>query len=211
MNKIFFKVLPKRFYERSSSEVARDLLGKLIVRKINNNLLIARIVETEAYHGLKDPASRAFTTPKMAQAMWSHPGQVFVYMVHNNWLFNIITDKNGIPSAVLIRAAEPIENVEVMIKNRGFNFKKEDLNLTNGPGKLSEALKIEKLHNGVKVYNPDSELSIAESISKEEFRISSSHRIGVKRDLKEKLRFYIENNKWVSKGKVISEFKRLYL
>lgn len=195
------KVLPKEFYDRDSAQVAMDLLGKVLVRKLENKVIAGKIVETEAYYGLKDPSSRAFTTPKMAAAMWGHPGQAFVYMVHNNWLFNIVTEKEGVPAAVLIRAIEPIEGEEEMANHR----RMERFNISNGPGKLTRALKIEKPHNGIKVYDSNSEIVISDEVEKQDFKISSSNRIGVKKDLKRKLRFYIKDNKWVSKGKVIAE------
>ncbi len=196
------KIIPKEFYDRDSAQVAKDLLGKLIIRKLGDHRLVGKIVETEAYYGLKDPSSRAFTTPKMAAAMWGHPGQAFVYMVHNNWLFNVVTEKEGIPAAVLIRALEPVEGIELMKNHRG----RDGFGLTNGPGKLTHALRIEKQHSSIKVYDPNSEIIIAEPSKKEKFQIASSNRVGVRYDLKRKLRFYLQKNKWVSKGKIYGEF-----
>jgi len=119
-------MLPKKFYNRDPMEVAIGLLGKIIIKR-NNHILKGRIVETEAYYGLSDPASRA---RKGAKIMWGSPGITFIYMVHGNWLFNIITMPIGEPSGVLIRAVEPLEGIEIMKKNRGI----EDIkNLTSGP------------------------------------------------------------------------------
>ena len=89
--------LSKEFYLQDAEKVARSLLGKTIVRKIGKDVLAAKIVETEAYYGLKDPSSRALITPKMAQSMWNEGGTTFVYMVHNNWLLNVVTGRNGNP------------------------------------------------------------------------------------------------------------------
>lgn len=195
--------LPQKFYKRDTSKVAKELLGKLLIRKLKNKTLIGKIVETEAYYGLKDPSSRAFTTPKMAQPMWNDPGTTFIYMVHNNWLLNVITEKKGIPAAVLIRALEPLAEIEIMKKHR----KKGSFLISNGPGKLTHALKIGKRHNSINVFEPWSELKIINLLKQKKFKISSSNRVGVKYDLKKELRFYIKDNPWVSKGQIYGEFK----
>ena len=189
------KILPKSFYIRDPAKVAKELLGKILIRKLDNGLLSGKIVETEAYYGKNDPASRAFTTPKMASQMWNEGGKTFVYMVHNNWLLNIVTGKKGIPSAVLIRAIEPIKGIETMKNHR----KKDGFLLTNGPGKLTQALRITKEQHDISVYSKNSDLTIADSNNPQSLNISFSHRIGVSKDLKRKLRFYIKDNKWVSR------------
>lgn len=195
--------IPQKFYKRDTSLVAKELLGKLLVRKINKHILISKIVETEAYYGLKDPCSRAKTTPKMAQPMWEDPGKIFTYMVHNNWMFNIVTESKGIPAAVLIRAIEPVSEIELMKKYRG----KSNYDLTNGPGKLSAALKIGKKHNLNEIFLPWSDIKIIKLPIKDKIKISSSNRVGVRYDLKKKLRFFIKDNPWVSKGKIYGELK----
>ena len=192
------KPLPKSFYLRDTAKVARGLLGKILVRKLGKRLLKAKIVETEAYYGKNDPASRAFTTPKMASQMWNEGGRTFIYIVHNNWLLNIVTGKKGIPSAVLIRAVEPLNNFEMLKDHRNG---KDGFLLTNGPGKLTQALRISKEHHNVKIYDKKSGLTIADE-NKEHFQIVSSNRIGVKHDLKRKLRFYIKENRWISRKKL---------
>jgi len=194
-------ILPKRFYARDPAEVAQDLLGKLIVRKIKGKKIIGKIVETEAYYGLKDPCSRANTTPKMAKPMWEDPGKTFVYMVHNNWLLNLVTTKKGIPAAVLIRAIEPLAESNLIERHR----RKKGKDLTNGPGKLTAALKIEKRHNLMNIFEPWSDLNIIKLPVKQRFKVKKTNRVGVKYDLKRKLRFYIKNNSWVSKGQIYGE------
>ena len=188
------KLLKKSFYIRDPVKVAKGLLGKYLIRKLNGRKLIGKIVETEAYYGKNDPASRAFTTPKMAEQMWNEGGKTFVYMVHNNWLLNIVTGKKGIPSAVLIRALEPVEGERIMKNHR----KKDGFLLTNGPGKLTQAMKIDKKHHDIKVYEKGN-LTIASPQKEKKFAINSSHRIGVSRDLKRKLRFYVKGSRWVSR------------
>ena len=145
------KLLPQSFYNREPDVVAQDLLGKLLIRKLDKETLIGRIVETEAYFGPEDPASRARRGKLPHNSMmWGPPGTLFIYMVHNNWLLNVVTKEEGEPSAVLIRALEPLQGIETMKRLRG----KEDIkNLTNGPGKLTKALAITKEFNGLKVFD----------------------------------------------------------
>jgi len=189
--------LPQSFYKRDTASVAKDLLGKFLISKANNKVLIGKIVETEAYYGEKDPCSRAKTTPKMAKPMWDEPGKAFVYMVHNNWLLNVVTEKKGKPAAVLIRALEPVAEVEMMEKHR----KKRGKEMTNGPGKLTAAMKIGKHHNLTSLHEPWNDLRIVQ-LSKERIKFCTSNRVGVKHDLKRKLRFYVKDNPWVSKGQI---------
>jgi DNA-3-methyladenine glycosylase len=177
-------IISKNFFSKRADEVAKKLLGKYIVRKINGKKLIAKIVETEAYFGEKDPASRAYggKITKISKWMYEGPGTTLVYMVHANWLFNIVTGKKGEPEAVLIRAVEPI------------NFDAD----TSGPGKLTRALKIKGKHSGLNVCKKDSEIIVCKG-KNEKIKIGRSHRIGVSMDLKKKLRFFIAGNKFVSK------------
>jgi len=187
------KILSKSFYLKDPAVAAKELLGKLLVRKLGNEELLGKIVETEAYYGLSDPASRV--TKKAAESFSLKAGQTFIYMVHNSWLLNIVANKKDKPQGVLIRAVEPLNNLEILKKNRKG---KDCFLLTNGPGKLTQAMKITKEHHGIMVYAKDSDLTIAEG-TKEHFIIISNHRIGIRNDLKRKLRFYIEGSKWVSK------------
>jgi len=182
-------ILPKKFYNRDPAIVAQELLGKIIVKRDKN--LRGRIVETEAYYGLSDPASRA---RKGAKIMWAAAGVAFIYMVHGNWLFNVITMPKGEPSGVLIRAVEPIDGIDVMRKNRGVD---ELRKLTSGPGKFTKAFGIDKKYNGVRIYRRDAPIFIKDG--KFEGEIVKSYRIGVKEDLPIPLRFYIKGNKFVSR------------
>ena len=190
------KVLPKDFYERDPALVAKELLGKILVRRLGSEVLSGKIVETEAYYGKNDPASRAYTGRKIFnELMFLDVGKAFIYMVHANWLLNIVAHLKNDVGAVLIRAIEPLEGIEIMRKNR----KVEDIrNLTSGPGKLTKALAITKEQNGIDVTEISSELIIAEG-KMESFEIGTSHRIGVKNDLPRELRFFVKGNKFVSK------------
>ena len=190
------KVLPKDFYERDPALVAKELLGKILVRRLGSEVLSGKIVETEAYYGKNDPASRAYTGRKIFnELMFLDVGKAFIYMVHANWLLNIVAHLKNDVGAVLIRAIEPLEGIEIMRKNR----KVEDIrNLTSGPGKLTKALAITKEQNGIDVTERSSELTIAEG-KMESFEIETSHRIGVKNDLPRELRFFVKGSKFVSK------------
>lgn len=195
LKSVLMKILNKKFYERDPAIVAKELLGKILVRKFGREKLAGKIVETEAYYGKEDPASRAHLGwPKYCvKLLYDKPGKALIYNVHNNWLFNIVAHKKGKAGAVLIRALEPLEGIEIMKNNR----KELDVKrLTNGPGKLTKAFGITKELNGIYVTSKKSEIFIVDN--KEKFEICSSHRIGVTKDLKKKLRFFIKGNKFVS-------------
>ncbi len=189
------EVLPREFYERAPVIVAQELLGKRLLRKSEENFLEGIIVETEAYYGSDDPASRAYHGMKnYNKAMWEEPGRAFIYNVHNNWMFNIVAHEPDQIGAVLIRAVEPTKGVEIMRKNR---LVENIFHLTNGPGKLTKALKINKSLNRISVFSGESEIVVANN--EMQFRIGSSGRIGVRKDLQKDLRFFIERNKFVSR------------
>ena len=184
------------FYERDPALVARDLLGKILVRKLDSEILSAEIVETEAYYGGNDPASRAYKGRKrFNELMFMGVGKAFIYMVHGNWLLNIVAHLEGSVGAVLIRAVEPVQGVETMRNNRNV---KNIRDLTNGPGKLTKALVVTKELNENDVTERDSQLMVVEG-KEESFEVCSSHRIGVKVDLPQKLRFFIKRNRFVSR------------
>lgn len=193
------KPLPRCFFKNDAARVANELLGKILVRKYKNSVLAGKIVETEAYYGADDPASRAHKSKKTNLSKWwrcALPGTVFVYMVHGNWLLNIVTGKiNGEPSGVLIRAVEPLKGMEIMMKNRNV---KEIEKLTSGPGKLTSAFGIAQYHTGLNVSEQNSDIIVIKG-KNENIKICSSHRIGVSEDLPQNLRFYLANNKFVSK------------
>lgn len=187
-------VLTRRFYERDPEVVARDLLGKILVRRLYGKSLEGILVETEAYYGLKDPASRAYKGIKVYnKSLWGDPGKAFIYNVHKYWMLNAVAHEPGSVGAVLIRAVEPTKGIEIMKRNRKVN---DILELTNGPGKLTQAFRIDKKLNEKDLTVSGAEVLIAQNEMKHE--IKSSYRIGVKRDLKKKLRFFINGNKFVS-------------
>ena len=192
------KIVGKRFYLRDPDKVAKSLLGKILVRKIGNKVLSGKIVETEAYFGEDDPASRAYKRKykKFYEMMKGEVGRSFIYVVHANCLFNIVAHKKNEVGAILIRAIEPLEGIDVMIKNRNVQ---NILNLTNGPGKLTKALNITLNDNRIDLTSQKSKIFVIEN--RERFKILTSKRIGVSRDLEKELRFFIEGNRFVSKRK----------
>ena len=187
--------LPPEFYARDTATVARELLGKRLVRRLDGVRLGGVIVETEAYYGLEDPASRAYRGRKnYNEVMWGEPGMLFVYNVHRYWMLNIIAHRAGEVGGVLIRAFEPVEGVEEMMRNRPVGRLRE---LTSGPGKLSVALGVARELNGLPVTLEGGEVCVLEN--EVDFEVGTSHRIGVTRDLDEELRFYVKGNRFVSK------------
>jgi len=189
------KLLPRFFYARDTKEVAKDLLGKILVRKLAEGTIKGKIVETEAYYGQEDPASHAFRgRTERAKIMWGIPGTAYVYLIYGMYyLFNIVTEKKEKAGAVLIRALDPQEGIGLMKKMRKTD---EIKNLTNGPGKLTQAFAItSKEHKQDLLSGP---LVIEEGI-KEEFKIISTARVGVNAGGQAKLRFYIKGNEFVSK------------
>src|SRR3972149_5107561 len=135
--------LGKDFFNRPTLTVAQDLLGMILVRKINSNLLTGMIVETEAYVGEDDPASHAYggMTPRN-KLMYGPAGLAYIYFIYgNHYCLNFVTEPEGFPAAVLIRALQPLAGLEQMFANRvGIN---SVVQLCNGPGKLCQTLQID--------------------------------------------------------------------
>lgn len=170
--------MDNEFFNRNAKVVARDLLGCEIVRIVDGKEKRARIVETEAYFGSEDPASRACQNGDLRETMLMDAGNILVYGVHNNWLVNFVTDKEGVASAVLIRAIEPL------------NFDVD----CSGPGKLTKALGIDKKLHKKRVGD---DLRVV--VRKKSLEIVESFRVGVREDLKKPMRFYIKDSKFVSR------------
>lgn len=191
--------LPRDFYERDTVIVARELVGKVLVRQIGHSVLSGRIVETEAYAGFDDAASHAFRgkTPRNA-VMFSRGGLAYVYFIYgSSFCFNATSERDGKPGAVLIRALEPISGIQRMCINRNLPLGLLR-NLTNGPGKLCQALKIAKEQDGVDLTRTGG-LMISKSEDGDDFEIESSARIGITRARARKWRFFIQGNAFVSK------------
>jgi len=136
-------ILPESFYARDALEVAPDLLGKVLCHRRRGVLTSGRIVEVEAYLGADDPASHACRgeTPRN-RAMFGPPGRAYVYFTYgNHFCMNVVTGVEGVASAVLLRALEPIDGIRAMTRRRG---RKRLLDLATGPGKLTQAMGIDR-------------------------------------------------------------------
>ncbi len=200
------KKLDREFYNRDSIIVARELLGKTLVHEVDGQKISAKIVEVEAYMGIEDKAAHSYggrRTPRV-EVMYGGAGFSYVFIIYGMYYcFNIVTREEGNPQAVLIRAVEPIEGFDLMAQNR---FKKlynqlsksQIKGLTNGPGKLCNALLIDKELNGEDLCG--SKLYVEEGQG-EKFTVISSKRVGIDyaEEAKDYLwRFYIKDNKYVS-------------
>lgn len=189
------KTLSRKFYKRDTINVAYDLLGKILINESKKGPASGRIVEVEAYLGESDPASHASRgiTPR-SKVMFGQPGLAYVYFIYgNHFLFNVVTEREGKAGAVLIRALEPFQGIELMRERR----KCQDIRmLTNGPGKLTQALDITREQNGSDLTGPP--LKILNG-GEEKFKIISSPRIGIKEGSEDLWRFYIAGNEFVSK------------
>ena len=197
-------VLPESFYIRKDViKIARDLLGKVLVTKFDGIRTSGIIVETEAYAGTSDKASHAHGGRRTTrtEVMYMQGGTAYVYLCYGiHHLFNVVTNMHGIPHAVLIRAIEPLEGINTMLERRG----KDKLTpaLTAGPGALSQALGIDTLRTGISLLGSD--IFIEKGVKIEDKDIIAGTRVGVayaKEDALLPYRFYIKDNKFVSKGK----------
>ncbi len=178
--------------------MARKLLGKLLVRVWQGRRLSGVIVEVEAYYGADDPASRARRGGDLARVMAGECGRALIYGVHGKWLFNVVAHEPGRVGAVLVRALEPREGIDLMYGNRGVR----DLRLlTSGPGRLTQALAIDKSLHGRPLYTTRYGLWIEPGIEVSEGEVVRSYRIGVSQDLSVPLRLYIRGNPFVSRAR----------
>jgi DNA-3-methyladenine glycosylase len=188
--------LTRPFFGRYTPDVARELLGCLLVRRIGRRTLSGRIVEVEAYRGSDDPASHSYRgETKRSSIMFGEPGHVYVFFSYGfHWCLNFTTEEEGQPGAVLIRALEPVEGIEEMASNRGVS---EVGRLTDGPGKLTKALSIDGGFNGEDLVK-SRRLYV---LNREEpVRVGASARIGISRGREQQWRYFVEGNPFVSKG-----------
>jgi len=180
--------------------VARRLLGCVLVRVIDDRLLAGRIVETEAYFPSGDAACHAHRgmTPRN-RVMFEQGGVAYVYFTYgNHYLLNAVTGPAGRPAAVLIRAVEPLEGLDEMRANRAGTRGRTDVELTSGPGKLTQALAIGKELNGADLTGSPLMIAAAPEGSDARFRIGRSGRIGIRKAQDRLARFYIAGNPHVS-------------
>jgi len=196
------KKLPASFYQRENIlQIAKELLGKVLVTNWNGKVTSGRIVELEAYNGIIDRASHAFggRRTNRTEIMYAHGGVAYVYLCYGiHHLFNVVTHSKDVPHAILIRAIEPIEGIaEMLVRTRK---KKADYTLTKGPGNVAKALGIVTAHSGYSLRSK--ELFIADDgfvVAAKQLR--STARIGVDYAGDDALlpyRFYLKDNLYVS-------------
>ena len=190
------------FYQRDDVvEISKELLGKALFTNFDNKITAGIIVETEAYAGITDKASHAFNSKrtKRNEVMYKTGGIAYVYLCYGmHHLFNIVTNKNNIPHAVLIRAIEPTIGLDIML-NRRLHSKKT-FSLTSGPGCLSKALGITTNNSGISLLKNHIWIE-DQNTSVKEYDIVSSSRVGIqyaKEDANNPWRFQMKNNPWVS-------------
>jgi len=211
-------VLPQQFYSRETVEVARDLLGKILVRTLHKNIsLEGRIVEVEAYRGRDDPASHAHRgLTERNKIMFDRVGLAYIYLIYGNHHCLNITARieSEQAGAVLLRAIEPVKGINYISRNR--NIKEAKLQarregkiqtspqLTNGPGKLTQGMQITRKLNGIDLTDRKSDLYVRRDVeSRSEPEIVSTQRVGIKRGKDKKWRFYVKGNAFVSKPQTL--------
>lgn len=190
---------PRDFYARPTVEVARDLLGKIIVHRVDGEELAGRIVEVEAYLGRDDPAAHFFggMTPR-TRVIFGPPGYAYVYFVYGMYhCLNFVTEPDGVAGAVLVRALEPVAGVAAMRLLRP--KARRDTDLASGPGKLAQAMGVTLDQYGADV--TEGALTVREPVSSDPFKIGVSPRIGIKKAVDLPLRFFVEGNAHVSRAK----------
>lgn len=193
-------LLPRTFYECEPVKVARNLIGKLLIRKLSRKKLIGRIVEVEAYLGAKDPAAHAYAGLTARNAVLFGPaGHAYVYFIYGMYYcLNFSCEPEGQAGCVLLRAIEPISGLEEMAKRRGLPKNSAPHRLTSGPGKLCQALDITRSNiNGVDVTQPGSPLQI-EDDGFDPGEIVATPRIGIRKAADLPLRFLLKGNPCVS-------------
>ena len=191
MENLDFKIIAREFYQRDPSLVAQELLGKYLLRKIDENILIGKIVETEAYLAKNDPAAHGFKgKTRRNTVLFGEAGIAYIYSIHRYHCFNIVTETIDMPSGVLVRAVEPIEGIEMMKQLRGVEIGK---GFTNGPGKVCQAFDITRKINGVDVTSSNSPLCIIAGERVPSELIEKSERIGISKGRDLLLRYNIKD------------------
>ena len=191
------RLLPPAFFARKTEQVARDLLGKILISRAGGAVTGGRIVETEAYLGPGDPGSHAHRgmTPRTS-VMFGPPARTYVYFTYgNHHMLNLITEAEGVAGGVLIRAIEPTVGVGEMTRRRGGRPLHE---LTNGPGKTASALGVDLSDYGDVL--GEGRVAVYDAPAPQE-PVAVSGRIGLSSGHEAPLRFFLEGNRFVSRGR----------
>jgi len=196
------KKLDYSFYNRNDVlKIAKELLGKILVTQFNGQLTSGRIVETEAYRGEVDKASHAYggRRTKRTEIMYGEAGTAYLYLCYGiHHLFNVVTNKKDIPHAILIRALEPLEGIDIMLDRT--RKSKLDFTLTKGPGNVSKALGLSTHHTGINLLH-DEIFIVDDGFKLNKKDIDITKRIGVDYAQEDALllyRFSVKGNKYVS-------------
>lgn len=195
--------LTQDFYSQTTIEVARDLLGKVIVRQLDNGAVLAGVVvETEAYLHAHDPASHSFRGQGRKNASMFEPaGTLYVYPIHAKYCLNVVTEEIGQGAAVLVRAVQPIEGVDSMRELRGLmNVTEPQRRLTSGPARMCQALAVDRTLDGEDLLTSssiwfESEPSI---VTAQPWTARMSARIGISQAVDRPLRWFIDGHQFVS-------------
>jgi len=196
------KRLPKSYYHQTAIKLAEEMLGKILVRKLNKTYLHCRIVETEAYMGTVDKASHAYKGKhtKRKMNLYQPGGSVYVYSIYGiYYCLNIVVNDQKSAESVFIRAVEPLNHLDTLQQNRPVKSKKT-VDLTNGPSKLCQALIIDKSLNGINLATSDDIFLVSDGYHPD--RIVKTQRINIdyaKEDKDNLWRFYIKGNDFISK------------
>lgn len=191
------RALTASFYARPTPEVARRLLGHILVSDVGGRRTAGRIVETEAYIGPDDPACHGYGARRTRRnaSLFARPGTAYVYFTYGmHWCLNAVTERPGFPAAVLIRALEPLEGLATMRRRRGGV---PDRQLCSGPARLCQALGVSGREDGIPLTR--GRLRVVQAPSRQRYAIMMTARIGITRAADWPLRFLIEDSPWVSR------------
>ncbi|MDP9202531.1 MAG: DNA-3-methyladenine glycosylase [Gemmatimonadota bacterium] len=194
------RVLPRAFYERETEIVAREMLGTVLECETDDGVARGIIVETEAYLGEHDLACHAVAgRTARTEALYGPPGTSYVYFIYGMyWCFNAVTRAEGLPSAVLVRALEPLDGIALIHKRRPRI--RSTVDLTNGPGKLCSALGIVGSMSGKSLQRRPLVIREGELVPDEKVEVTA--RIGITRSADWPLRWLVKGNRFVSKGRL---------
>lgn len=190
------KKLNRKFFKQDPSVVAKDILGKILVHETEQGILSGRITETESYEAYTDPSAHSYTgKSERNKSLYLEGGHLYLFKIHKYICMDIVTGEKGVPSSILLRSLEPLEGIEVMKENRN---RQKLTELTTGPGKLVQALQVPFKCNGHDICESESKIYIVDDGYKVE-EIVQTARVGISKAKDLLNRFYIKNNKFVSK------------
>lgn len=190
------KKLERKFFKRDPSIVAQELLGKILVHETNQGNISGRITETESYGAYTDPSAHSYTgKSERNKSLYLEGGHLYLFKIHRYICMDIVTGEKEVPSSVLLRSLEPIGGIEVMKENRN---REKLTELTTGPGKLVQALGIPFKYDGYDICKSESKIYVVDDGYDVE-EIVQTTRVGISKAKELLNRYYIKNNKYVSK------------